>query len=61
MTGFKPYNRLLDKQICVIFIKGHFLDLEPLPIFRDVIANYWKQSYKSTDKVLQDIKSKGIA
>jgi hypothetical protein len=40
MTGFKPYNELLDKQIHVIFIKGRFLGLESLPIFGDVIANY---------------------
>ena len=39
ITSSKPYNGLLDKQICAAFIKGRFPDLEPLPTFRDVIAN----------------------
>ncbi|XTI82731.1 hypothetical protein V2W45_1464171 [Cenococcum geophilum] len=44
ITGSKLYNRLLDKQICIAFIEGRFLDLEPLLAFRD--------SYGSVDEVL---------
>ena len=60
MTGSKPYKGLSDEEVRAAFVKGHYLDLESLVIFKSVITKCWRQSYLSTDEVLRDVKSEGI-
>lgn len=59
ITGLKLYKDLPDYKVSAAFSEGRYPNLESVSTFRNIIIRCWRQSYRTAEEALWDVKLEG--